>query len=30
MLEQHMKISAFVTDKSAQALNDLKLRFEIT
>ena len=30
MLEQHMKVSAFVTDKSAQALNDLKLRFEIT
>ena len=29
MLEQHMKVSAYVTDKSAPALIDLKLHFDI-
>ena len=29
MLEQHIKVSAYVTDKSAHALTDLKLHFQI-
>jgi len=29
MLEQHMKVSAYITDKSAHALTNLKLHFEI-
>ena len=29
MLEQLMKVYAYITDKSAQALTDLKLQFEI-
>ena len=27
--KQHIKVSAYVTDKSAHALTDLKLQFEI-
>lgn len=29
MLQQHIKVSAHVTDKSAHALTDFKLQFEI-